>query len=406
MQLPAQDWLHHPATQRLIQAYESAGHPLRFVGGCVRDAVLGRLVHDIDCATPLPPHDGMALLKRENIHVIATGIDHGTITALIDGRHFEITTLRRDTACDGRHANITFTDDWKEDAARRDFTMNALYCDASGAIYDFFDGIRDAEAHQVLFIGKAQDRIAEDHLRILRFFRFNATHGRAPYDASALAACRQLAQGIATLSGERIQQEMFKLLSAPAPFDALRALVACGLAAMLLCPSTLPEDALGWLENQDNLPLDPASLALLRLSLWLRRAPLDVDSLVVRWRLSGQHRQWLKTLCNSAPLGPSDSDLSLIHALRTHGEPITSLLLLRDHAEAGLNPSVCHALLARARRLEIPTFPVFGRDLIAQGIDPGKEMGATLKNLELQWEKSGYQLTKEELLSLAIISHQ
>src|SRR5579872_7361897 len=205
-------WLKWPETQALIKAFADAKAPIRFVGGCVRDALLGRAVQDVDVATPLRPEATMALLQKAGIKAIPTGIDHGTATAVIHGKHFEITTLRKDVSTDGRHATVAYTDDWKEDAARRDFTINALYLSPDGELFDYFNGARDAKEGHVRFIGNAGERIREDYLRILRFFRFYAWYGKTEPDKEALTACTEAANNIGTLSGERVQQEMLKLL--------------------------------------------------------------------------------------------------------------------------------------------------------------------------------------------------
>jgi poly(A) polymerase len=182
-------WRHWPETQKLVTAFSSYPHAVRFVGGAVRDTLLDRLVQDIDVATTLLPEATMSVLQQAGIHVVPTGIQHGTVTAVIDGRHFEITTLRKDVACDGRHAEVAFTDNWQEDASRRDFTMNAMYMSTEGELFDYFSGQEDAKAGRVRFIGDANTRISEDYLRILRFFRFYAHYGREAPNYEALVAC-------------------------------------------------------------------------------------------------------------------------------------------------------------------------------------------------------------------------
>ena len=197
----------------------AGGRPARFVGGCVRDGLLGldQAGRDLDLATPEPPEQVIALLEAAGLQAIPTGLAHGTVTAVADARRFEITTLRRDVATDGRHASVAFTDDFEADAARRDFTINAMSCDRDGRLFDYFGGRADLAAGRVRFVGPAAARIAEDYLRILRFFRFLAHYGRLPADAEALPACAAAAPAIARLSGERVQAEMRKLLAATDP---------------------------------------------------------------------------------------------------------------------------------------------------------------------------------------------
>ena len=206
------EWMRADAPRAVVDALTADGQEIRFVGGSVRNALLGggnTTAHrDIDIATPRTPHQVIALLDNAGIKNIPTGLAHGTVTAVVDGRHFEITTLRSDVKTHGRHADVAFTDDWQEDAARRDFTMNALSCTPEGDLYDPWDGIRDLEAGRACFVGDAERRIEEDHLRLLRFFRFHAWYGKGAPDKDGLAACAAWAPSLATLSGARIQREM------------------------------------------------------------------------------------------------------------------------------------------------------------------------------------------------------
>ena len=221
--LDPQPWMTAPDTAAVLKALTKGGKEARFVGGCVRDALLGRKITDIDLATPEPPERVMKLLAEARITVVPTGLKHGTITAVVNKHPFEITTLRRDVETFGRHARVEYTDDWEADAARRDFTMNALFCAPDGTLYDAFGGIADLHARRVRFVGEAEARIREDVLRLLRYFRFYAHYGAPPPDQAALAACRSLAHLLPTLSGERVCQETMKLLRAadPAPVFAL-----------------------------------------------------------------------------------------------------------------------------------------------------------------------------------------
>jgi poly(A) polymerase len=223
MQLPDAHWLHDPALLRLLDALRYEGQAPRIVGGAVRDALLGIAVADVDLATPLLPDNVIARLERAGIKAVPTGIEHGTITAVADGRTFEITTLRRDVSTDGRRATVQFSTDWKEDAARRDFTINALYADPeSREIFDYFNGLEDIEQHHIRFIGDATQRIAEDHLRILRLFRFHARFGAGAIDTEALAAASANASKLMALSRERIADELRKLLGVADPVAAVR----------------------------------------------------------------------------------------------------------------------------------------------------------------------------------------
>ena len=211
-----------PETKAVIAALTAGGAEVRFVGGCVRDAAIGRAVTDVDIATHDLPETVIELLQAARLKVVPTGLKHGTVTAVVKGQHFEITTLRRDVETFGRHARVEFTDDWAADAARRDFTMNAMFLGIDGTLYDPFGGLADLRAGRVRFVGDARQRIKEDVLRLLRFFRFHARYGRGAPDAEGLAACRALAPLLPTLSAERVRDETLKLLRAPAPADVLR----------------------------------------------------------------------------------------------------------------------------------------------------------------------------------------
>lgn len=232
-----QPWLESQATRAVMRALEAAGGAgcARFVGGCVRNSLLGQPVDDIDIATRLRPEQTMAALKAAGLKAVPTGVEHGTVTGVSERRPYEITTLRRDVETDGRRAVVAFTEDWAEDAARRDFRLNALYADAAGTVFDpTGGGLEDAAAGRIVFVRWAETRIREDYLRILRFFRFYAWYGRGEPDAVGLAACAKLKGGMAQLSAERVSKEMLKLLTAPDPRAAVRAMAETGVLAQVL----------------------------------------------------------------------------------------------------------------------------------------------------------------------------
>jgi poly(A) polymerase len=236
-------WMAQAQTQAVIQALMAGGQPARFVGGCVRDALLGLPVKDIDIATPEPPERVTELIEQADLRAIPTGIDHGTITAICDGIPFEITTLRRDVETFGRHARVSYTTDWQEDAARRDLTLNALYCDPDGTVFDPVGGLADLKAGRIRFVGDARARIEEDVLRLLRFFRFYAYYGVGTADPEAIAACREMAPQIETLSVERVWKEMSRLLLAPDPAAAFDLMMTNGVLSHLL-PEVVDSDRL------------------------------------------------------------------------------------------------------------------------------------------------------------------
>jgi tRNA nucleotidyltransferase/poly(A) polymerase len=390
-------WLHWPETKALAKAVG----PLRFVGGCVRDALLGREVKDVDAATPLPPAQVMKRLKAAGLKAIPTGIDHGTVTARIGERHFEVTTLRRDVTTDGRHATVAFTENWQEDAARRDFTMNALYCDAQGLVYDYFGGMEDAQAGKVRFIGDAAQRIREDSLRILRFFRFFAHYGQGAVDVAAIKACGELSSLIDTLSGERICLEMLKLLTSERAGEVVGIMQRQGVWPFVV-PANVKTETLALLP-----PLlrkaGSAPDALLSLALLLRstqKAQALADGVALRWKLSKAQHKRLAALCELQVAGCRLQEKDWKKRIRAWGPELFIDRMILSMAE-GAEEATALAAIALARSWEIPVFPVTGDDLIARGVKPGKELGEKLGALEARWEESGYVMSTEELLKPA-----
>jgi poly(A) polymerase len=238
--LADQPWLHAPEVRAVMAALGNA----RFVGGCVRNSLLGLGVDDIDIATPLTPDVVAKAVARQGMRAVATGLEHGTVTVVCNSKPFEVTTLRRDVSTDGRRATVAFTTDWQEDAGRRDFTINALYADPQGQVFDYHGGLEDLKAGVVRFIGDADARIAEDYLRVLRLFRIHAWYGRGEINAVALTACAAARHQLKTLSGERLQKEVLKLLLARAPLGVVRSMQASGVLGELI-PGAIDTDALG-----------------------------------------------------------------------------------------------------------------------------------------------------------------
>lgn len=389
------DWLTWPQTVKLISAFGDEAYKFRFVGGAVRDHLLGIASKDVDLATSMAPQFAISLLKESGIRVIPTGLKHGTVTASIDGRNFEITTLRRDIACDGRHAKVEFTDDWSVDASRRDFTMNALYLTVDGELFDYFFGFSDVKAGHVRFIGDARARIEEDYLRILRFFRFFAYYGKVLPDAKLFAVCAELAPKINSLSGERIQNEMLKLLAAQDPSVALKLMREHGIIEHVCGFSCKRIFTHGAGINNINI----------RLALLLLRAEINAtDALKIlaeRWKLSNNLKQALLILItNVADISPAIDVARQKQLIRRLGAETFSLLL---HLKMLLEPAKNYGanyntMLKLAANWRPPLMPVSGNDLIAIGIAPGQKLGQQLYKLETIWEESGYKLSKEELL--------
>jgi len=400
------DWMRAPETRVLIAALTAKGDVARFVGGCVRDAILGRPAGDIDLATPARPETVMAHLAAASIRAIPTGLAHGTVSAVIGPRRFEITTLRRDVETDGRHARVAFTDDWAADAARRDFTINALYCDADGTLYDPVGGLADLRARRVRFVGDARARIREDVLRLLRFFRFYAWYGRPPADAEALAACREMAPALPRLSGERVAAELLRLLAAPDPVEAVALMEETDALAAIL-PEAGPAAALAPLiaaESRAGIAPDgPRRLARL-----LRAGGGGADAarrVAARLRLSNALRDRLAALV--APREVSGiavtadlDDAGVRRALYRAGAALFVDLVLLAWAETPEAAAALAAMIAAAEAWTPPVFPLRGADALAAGMAPGPEVGRLLAEIENDWVAGGFKEGRAALLEV------
>lgn len=379
------DWLSAPATQTLCAALEAAGFHALFVGGCVRDGLIGRAVTDIDIATDARPEQVMQITRDAEMKPIPTGIDHGTVTVVAGGIPHEVTTFRRDVETDGRRAVVAFSERIEEDALRRDFTMNALYADARGRVIDpLGSGIADLTSRRLRFIGDPHDRIAEDYLRILRFFRFHAHYAdpSGGLDADGLAACTEMSEGLAQLSRERIGAEMIKLLAAPDPGPAVAAMVQAGVLARVLPgadASRLP--VLIHLEGEAGLPPDPVRrLALLGgqdMATMLRLSKAQASAIAER-------RKYIGDAAGPGALGYVMGQ-----------EAGRDVLMLRAALfETGLSA----ADLAAVRRGAGQVCPVRAADLQETGLS-GPDLGAALRRIEARWIASDFSLTKADLLA-------
>jgi poly(A) polymerase len=360
-------WIDEPPVQALLAALARGGIAARFVGGCVRDTVLRRPVKEIDIAVDKPPETVMRALEAADLRVVPTGLKHGTVTAIVKGRPFELTTLRRDVETDGRRAVVAFTDDWLEDAKRRDFTFNAMYADPDGTIWDPFDGRTDLLAGRVRFIGDPDQRIAEDHLRILRFFRFYAWFGKPPLDGAGFDACRRNAGTLSSLSAERIAKELLRLLAAPAPADALEAMAEAGALDHWL-PEYAGTARLKALIAREDTP-DP-----------LRRLAAIVSppatAVAKRLKLSTQQSLRLQLMLEPAVPGDLENRRAALYRLGT------SLFIDRVLLEG---PDDWRAALALARAWTPPELPISGADALALGLKPGPQVGALLEAVERWW---------------------
>ncbi|MCB2055783.1 MAG: CCA tRNA nucleotidyltransferase [Geminicoccaceae bacterium] len=374
-------WLRAQDSRTLLDRLEAAGGRARFVGGCVRDGLLApeAEIADLDVATSLRPEAVMAAVER----AYPTGLGHGTVTVAIGAHRYEVTTLRRDRICDGRHAVVEFTDDFEEDAARRDFTINAMSCDGSGRIFDYFGGRDDLARGRLRFVGAPEARIAEDHLRILRFFRFWPRFGAGEIDEATLRALNAGRHGIDRLSGERLQSELFRLLAHPgcAPAVAL-------MAETLVLEKIVAGADTGRLHRLVTLDGDLADTASVRrLSALLRGG--EVEGTIARLRLSNADAAHVRFLCFSALPG-LDDEPAWREAIYRRGRPKALDLACIAAAEAGLGPASFGRYRARLEAFDPGIFPLTGRDLIERGVPPGPGFGALLERLERDWIDANY----------------
>jgi poly(A) polymerase len=390
LSLDAAKWRKKRGMKRLLAALGANEGLTRYVGGAVRDDLLGLPISDIDLATRIPPDAVVQRLEKARIKAVPTGIDHGTITAVSDGHPFEITTLRQDVSTDGRRATVAFTDDWKEDAARRDFTINALSADPlTGELFDYFGGLADLEQRHIRFIGDPFERIAEDHLRILRFFRFHARFGCGQPDAAALEACTARSNDLMALSRERIADELLKLLGVADP----SATIAIMLDQAILRP-VLPEIDAKRIEKlreviaaEERASIEPN--ALRRLAALLPSDPATAEDVAARLRLSNKARKRLA--CSAEQdLGANPKTL----AYRLGIDCAVDRLLLAGKAEEA----------ARIASWHPPRLPVGGGALIRRGLPQGPIVAQTLRHIENRWVEAGFPKgdALEEIVSEAL----
>jgi poly(A) polymerase/tRNA nucleotidyltransferase (CCA-adding enzyme) len=353
----------------------------RLVGGCVRDMLAGRDIADIDLATPDAPEAMQAALEASGLRVIPTGLAHGTVTAISAGRPFEITTLRRDEETDGRHARVAWTDDFQQDAARRDFTINAMSLDQAGTLHDYFGGKADLAAGIVRFVGDAQRRVTEDYLRILRFFRFFARYGFAPADKDAVAAIQAGRARLNTLSAERVWSEFYRILAAPDPLGALVLMRELGVLAAILPEAT----AFCALERlvRAAAPADP----LLRLESLVTG---DTEYLADRLKLSNAERARLAALRQNPVPREADDDATLRRMLAD-----TPAALLIDRVWLAGGPA--EKLGRRLAGMAAPHFVLTGRDALALGATPGPHVGQALRNVRAWWMEGGCVASEEAM---------
>ncbi|ASG21169.1 CCA tRNA nucleotidyltransferase [Nitrospirillum viridazoti] len=388
------------ASRRVLQSLMRTGQEARFVGGCVRDCLLEIQAADIDIATPLPPEEVMRRLKADGIRVVPTGLKHGTVTAIIGNETFEITTLRQDVETFGRSARVAFTDDWLADAARRDFTFNAMSLTVDGELYDPFGGVPDLTAGRVRFIGDAETRIREDVLRLLRFFRFYARLGKGPPDTAALDACTRLAPLVGGLSGERVREELLKLLATDRAAEVWRIMVDQGIMEHVL-PQAVAVDRLAALDRLEWMVGETEPLA--RLAALLPAGPLAhsaVEAVADRLRFSNFQRDRLAAI--AAPVVDVHPDLpfkSRRIALHRLGPEIYRAVLLLSAAAMGTPAFELFEPLAEASAWREIPFPLRGQDILDRGQPPGPEVGRLMGELERWWIAHDFQPDRDACLA-------
>jgi len=402
-------WLSQSGLQKLLAVLSEGGEEARIAGGAVRNALLGEDVADIDIATTAPPQETIRRVEAAGFKAIPTGIEHGTVTAIMDGAPVEITTLRADVTTDGRHATVAFGRDWKADAGRRDFTINALYATADGAVIDHVGGLADLETRTIRFIGDSEARIREDYLRILRFFRFFARYGSGRPDAEGLKACARLKDGLDRLSAERVWSELKKTLSARDPSRALLWMRQAGVLTKVLPESekwgidaihglAAAERDLGW-------PADP----ILRLASIVPPDAMRMDEMAARLRLSNVEGERLKGWALASLVKPDTSEAVFARQLYSGNvQGMTDRLRLalagaRAKAVTDTGEMIAAGgygrLLKFAEKWQRPVFPVGGEDLKRLDVAAGPAMGVALKALETAWIESGFTLSREDLLA-------
>ena len=381
------EWLMRPQTQRILALLDGGEGRTRVVGGIVRDTLLElpREQSDIDMATELTPEEVTLRAQRARLSVYPTGIEHGTVTLKFDDMTAEVTTLREDVETDGRHAVVRFGTDWRQDALRRDFTLNALYAGMDGTLFDPLHGVEDCLARKVRFIGKPAERIAEDRLRVYRFFRFSASHAGEQFDPEGLAACAAAAGTLDRLAAERVGAEMRRMLGLPRIANTLKAMRE---AEILPLPELMIRLLHGY-ERRARKPEYAARLAILM-------SEIGAARLQAMWRLSNDDIATAESILSAARL---IGEFSLNEAAYRHpgalADGIDVASTLSNWGDAGKL-----AVIEQLQRLDVPRFPIRGNDLVGLGMSPGRELGAELERLERAWIESGFVLDRAALLAM------
>jgi poly(A) polymerase len=375
-----QPWMKEGPAARVMRALTAEGEAARFVGGCVRDALVGRTIRDIDIATPLSPQRVTELLHKAGLKAVPTGIDHGTITAVADKTGVEVTTLRLDVETDGRRAKVAFTDDWQADAARRDLTINALSADGDGTVHDYFGGLDDLAAGRVRFVGDSRQRIVEDYLRLLRFFRFHADYATGAFDAEAVAAAKELAPNLKSLSGERLRQETLRLLTARRGPGVWGEMLSLGIVQHYL-PWATSLNRLQWvaeLEQRHGLAPDP----IRRLAaLTMTGCGQEVAERLRLSRVEGDRVIQLDAARDPFDTSSAQAVRRQIYAWGNDGARDRLLLDWLDRIDAASGGAALKTIESWPR----PRFPLKGADFVKMGVSEGPKVGELMEKVETWW---------------------
>jgi len=395
-------WLRQTSLVRLLEVLARDGEQARVVGGAVRNALLGASIHEFDVATTAIPQEVIRRVTAAGFKPVPTGIEHGTITVVIDGRPFEVTTLRVDVETFGRHANVRFGRDWKADAERRDFTMNALSVTADGVVHDYVGGLADLEARRVRFIGHAEKRIAEDYLRILRFFRFHAAYGHGAIDADGLHACIAARAGLDQLSRERVRTELLKLLVATNAVPTLAVMAESGLLVPVLggVPDLAGIANMAKVEAAAGVQADPVQ----RLGALAVRVAEDAERLWQRLRLSNAEHARLASMGEAwwrvSPIGEKEARV-LLYRLGPEGFVDRVLLAWSRAWPQGEHDAAWRAMASLPSRWVVPVFPLKAADFVKRGIAKGPALGAAMRAAEDAWIAADFSGDSATIASIA-----
>ena len=400
--LPDMAWLKTGPLAHLLAVLDHAGEEARVVGGAVRDAMFGQRPHEVDIATTAMPGAVIERVRAAGFKAVPTGIDHGTVTVIVDGMPFEVTTLRADIETFGRKAKVAFGRDWQIDAERRDFTMNALSVDRTGAVFDYVGGLADIDARRVRFIGDPAKRIAEDYLRILRFFRFHATYGQAPPDRAGLAACVAARDGLTQLSRERIRMEMLKLLRAAHAAPTLAVMAETGLLEQVLAgvPLLASFENTCKVEQAIGVEADPVR----RLGALAVSVVEDAERLWQRLRLTNSEHARLTSIADGwSHVSPAHGEAAARELLYRLGPDryVDRVLVAWARSPAGAADEDWKNLATLPARWSAPKFPLKAKDFIKRGVERGPQLGAALAGAEQAWIAAGFPLDQRALAGLA-----